>query len=176
MAAAVERDVDRVSKWSHLVVSLTRVPRSPDRTQTTAGHFSSAHRSHLLNTVVVRARPQTERATDSGRGRSVRRGGRRPSRSASMHGATSPTAGYVPSSCSRKGAHSARSGASAQGRSCALTTSADRQIRRAQLVKSRGLLEPTPLEGLFVSGGAAGGRCRGGRRGDGARRRVVRVG
>ena len=28
-------------------------------------HFSSAPRSHLLNTVVVRTRPQTERATDS---------------------------------------------------------------------------------------------------------------
>jgi hypothetical protein len=28
-------------------------------------HFSPAPRSHLLNTVVVRTRPQTERATDS---------------------------------------------------------------------------------------------------------------
>ena len=28
-------------------------------------HFSSAPRSHLLNTVVARTRPQTERATDS---------------------------------------------------------------------------------------------------------------
>lgn len=40
----------------------------------------------------------------------------------------------------------------------------------------RGRLDPTPLDGLFVSGGAAGGRCRGGRRADGARRRAVRVG
>jgi len=40
-----------------------RAARSPDRTQTTAGAiFSSAPRSHLL---VVRTRPQTERATDS---------------------------------------------------------------------------------------------------------------
>jgi hypothetical protein len=31
-------------------------------------HFSSAPRSHLLNTVVVRTRPQTERATDSALG------------------------------------------------------------------------------------------------------------
>jgi hypothetical protein len=28
-------------------------------------HFSSAPRPHLLNTVVVRTRPQTERATDA---------------------------------------------------------------------------------------------------------------
>ena len=32
------------------------------------------------------------------------------------------------------------------------------------------------VSGLFVSRGAAGGRCRGGRRADGARRRAVRVG
>ena len=40
-------------------------PFSPDRTQTTVcAHSSSAPRSHLLNTVVVRTRPPTERATD----------------------------------------------------------------------------------------------------------------
>jgi len=43
-----------------------RAARSPDRTQTTAGAISHRRpRSHLLNTVVVRTRPQTERATDS---------------------------------------------------------------------------------------------------------------
>ena len=35
---------------------------------------------------------------------------------------------------------------------------------------------PHRPQGLFVSGGAAGGRCRGGCRADGARRRAVRVG
>jgi hypothetical protein len=40
MAAAVERDVDRVSKWSHLVALLMRAPRSPDRTPTTVGAIS----------------------------------------------------------------------------------------------------------------------------------------
>jgi hypothetical protein len=38
---------------------------SPDRTQTTVGAISHRRPIHLLNTVVVRIRPQTERATDS---------------------------------------------------------------------------------------------------------------
>jgi len=43
-----------------------RAARSPDRTQTTAGAISHRRSDrNPLNTVVVRTRPQTERATDS---------------------------------------------------------------------------------------------------------------
>jgi hypothetical protein len=68
MAAAVERDIDRVSKWSHSRCSPSiRAARSLDRNQTTAGSiFSSAPRSQVLNTVVVRTR--RDAATDAASG------------------------------------------------------------------------------------------------------------
>ena len=42
MAAAVERDVDRVAKRSHPFISLVRTTRSPERTDGCRGPFSSA--------------------------------------------------------------------------------------------------------------------------------------
>src|SRR5918996_1461348 len=62
MAAAVERDVDRVSKWSHPVALPWCAPAfTGPYSDYCRRHFLSAPRSDLLNTVVMRTRPPRAR-------------------------------------------------------------------------------------------------------------------
>jgi hypothetical protein len=66
MAAPVERDVDRVSGWSHLVALLGRAQGSSGRSQSIAGPIADRRpKSRSVHSaVVMRTRPRTKRSTD----------------------------------------------------------------------------------------------------------------